>query len=605
MADQTGRTFICSVVFVDLVEYSRKSVAEQILLKETCNALIAEAIDAVPPDSRIVLDTGDGAAITFLGDPEDALFVGLKLRDSIEEALTSHSIGIGRHKANGHIRVGINLGPVKIATNVTGGANIVGDGIVVAERIMGFALPGQMLVSRSFYEMVSRLSDDYGSLFKHDGQRSDPNGRVHDLYLAGHDLAALATAERGARERKKVASGGQAVLTNPPLVRGGPEPAARPHLSAANLPPSGRVPAPVAATGPQPAMPEAAGAPAPSALAAFLEDRFKVGFVALLLMMSAAFLAFLLWQKKHSTAAGAAAGDVLASLPAPSAASPVTPGAAPSREVKAGVAPETKSAPPTLVRPAEKSFEKPAEKTVEKTVERPASADSRAAAKPQEKAVPQEKAPPPGSTAVASPASAPAPVAPAPAPAPRPAAIEKSVAKTDAPAPAAASEGAQAKAALDARPALPSAKPPAVDKSAERTAQKSAVPVREAPRREPAPPPAAQVPPSIAPQPVQPPAPALQVALEPAPKAPPTTAVRKLAGENPQFPPEAARARIDSGYVKVRLRLDADGVVASVDILESRPLRVFDRAVREALKAWKFNPGAPDRVYEAQIDFSK
>ena len=44
MVEQAGRTFICSVVFVDLVEFSRKSNAEQVLVKETCNALAAEAL---------------------------------------------------------------------------------------------------------------------------------------------------------------------------------------------------------------------------------------------------------------------------------------------------------------------------------------------------------------------------------------------------------------------------------------------------------------------------------------------------------------------------------------------------------------------------------
>ena len=31
---------------------------------------------------RIILDTGDGAAVTFLGAPENALFAGLRVRDS-------------------------------------------------------------------------------------------------------------------------------------------------------------------------------------------------------------------------------------------------------------------------------------------------------------------------------------------------------------------------------------------------------------------------------------------------------------------------------------------------------------------------------------------
>jgi hypothetical protein len=87
MQAATNRTFICSVVFLDIVEYSRKPVAEQIQLKERLNTLLTEALANVAPNDRIILDTGDGAALSFLGDPEDALFVSLALRDAAAVAL--------------------------------------------------------------------------------------------------------------------------------------------------------------------------------------------------------------------------------------------------------------------------------------------------------------------------------------------------------------------------------------------------------------------------------------------------------------------------------------------------------------------------------------
>src|SRR6266571_1609847 len=83
MPDYTNRTFICSVLFLDIVEYSARSVAEQIRLKERFNAVLMEAITGVATDDRIILDTGDGAAVSFLGDPEDALFAGMSLRDAV------------------------------------------------------------------------------------------------------------------------------------------------------------------------------------------------------------------------------------------------------------------------------------------------------------------------------------------------------------------------------------------------------------------------------------------------------------------------------------------------------------------------------------------
>lgn len=63
--------------------------------------------------------------------------------------------------------------------------NIIGDGINVAQRVMSFADPGQLLVSRSFFEVVSCLSREYAALFGYVGARTDKHVRAHEVYLVG------------------------------------------------------------------------------------------------------------------------------------------------------------------------------------------------------------------------------------------------------------------------------------------------------------------------------------------------------------------------------------------------------------------------------------
>ena len=175
MDHTTNRTFICSVVFLDIVEYSQLPVDEQIRLKNRFNAILAEAIKDVAVNDRIILDTGDGAAISFLGDPEDALFVALSIRDAIigeDRALTPHLSA----------RMGINLGPVKLVQDINAQRNLIGDGINVAQRVMSFAKPGQVLVSRSYFEVISRLSQEYAKLFHYEGSRADKHVREHQVY---------------------------------------------------------------------------------------------------------------------------------------------------------------------------------------------------------------------------------------------------------------------------------------------------------------------------------------------------------------------------------------------------------------------------------------
>ena len=178
MPERANRTFICSVLFLDIAEYSKKPVSEQIQLKDRFNALIAESIRDIAPNDRIILDTGDGVAVNFLGDPEDALFVAMSLRESFAPKPAEPPILPAR--------IGINLGPVRLVRDLNSQPNIIGDGINVAQRVMGFAKPGQILVSRSYYEVVLHISEGYTKLFNYEGSRTDKHVREHEVYNVGY-----------------------------------------------------------------------------------------------------------------------------------------------------------------------------------------------------------------------------------------------------------------------------------------------------------------------------------------------------------------------------------------------------------------------------------
>ncbi len=179
--ESSSRTLVCSVLFLDIVEYSKRAVADQLQLKQAFNQILADALDDVPSRDRIILDTGDGAAVTFMGDPEDALFSAMAVRETAGDV---------------PIRIGVNLGPVRLVKDLNGQMNIIGDGINVAQRVMSFARPGQLLVSRSFYEVVSCLSRDYMNLFRHEGSRTDKHVREHEVYsVVGEAPAARRVAE--------------------------------------------------------------------------------------------------------------------------------------------------------------------------------------------------------------------------------------------------------------------------------------------------------------------------------------------------------------------------------------------------------------------------
>ena len=161
-----------TIMFLDLVAYSTHSVDQQVAIKTLFNELINKAIGGVEESSRILLDTGDGAAICFLGDPEEALRSSLLLRDLM----------LQKYGQKFSLRVGLHIGPVRMLMDINNRVNVVGDGINVAQRIMDFSAPNQITVSSAYFEVISRISDGAQAMFEFLGARLDKHKRSHDIY---------------------------------------------------------------------------------------------------------------------------------------------------------------------------------------------------------------------------------------------------------------------------------------------------------------------------------------------------------------------------------------------------------------------------------------
>ncbi|RYX95051.1 MAG: hypothetical protein EOO28_13305 [Comamonadaceae bacterium] len=169
--DSLRRNVMGTIMFLDLVGYSTHSVSHQVLLKTRFNELLTKVLRSIDETSRITVDTGDGAAVCFLGDPEEALQSALLMRD----LLVATYRGV-------LLRIGLHLGPVRVLYDINERVNVVGDGINVAQRIMDFARPNQVVVSRAYYDVISRIADNTANLFRHLGPHLDKHLRSHDIY---------------------------------------------------------------------------------------------------------------------------------------------------------------------------------------------------------------------------------------------------------------------------------------------------------------------------------------------------------------------------------------------------------------------------------------
>jgi hypothetical protein len=173
--DRANRTFICTVLFLDIIEYAKKPVSQQLRVKEQFNARLSEALQDIAANDRIILDTGDGAAINFLGDPEDALFVAMSLAHAFSQP-PEGGLAID-------VRIGINLGPVRLVRDINGQPQH------HRRRHQRRRARHELRQQRSagwfrvrISEVVTRISEDYGQLFAYQGSRTDKHVREHEIY---------------------------------------------------------------------------------------------------------------------------------------------------------------------------------------------------------------------------------------------------------------------------------------------------------------------------------------------------------------------------------------------------------------------------------------
>ena len=174
MSSPAGSTAAASVVFLRLVGFAQRPVAEQAQAKERLEQLIGRAIAPLGAADRIVAEHADGAAVAVLGSPLDALEVATRAAREAKEPL----------------RVGVNHGPLGLAPDDRGDLGLVGDAIAAGISQTGFAEPGRVFVSRAFRDALAAEDPEHAELLR-------PAGTVTDTGLRAHELFATAAAARG------------------------------------------------------------------------------------------------------------------------------------------------------------------------------------------------------------------------------------------------------------------------------------------------------------------------------------------------------------------------------------------------------------------------
>src|SRR6266513_1394406 len=159
---------IAHVLFIDIVGYSKLSVNQQHAAVEELNQVVraSEQFQNAEAAARLIkIPTGDGMALVFFKSPEEPVKCALE----ISRALKEHP--------QLHLRMGIHSGPVSGMIDVNEQANLAGAGLNIAQRVMGCADAGHILLSRHVtedleeYEQWRPLLHDLGTCEVKHGMR--------------------------------------------------------------------------------------------------------------------------------------------------------------------------------------------------------------------------------------------------------------------------------------------------------------------------------------------------------------------------------------------------------------------------------------------------
>lgn len=185
MSDTTAVAADASVIGLTIREFARQPVADQTRLKAQLEALAAIAIQPLAAADRLVLEAPEGLVVTVLSGPEDALQVAERAQAGAADL---------------PICIGVNSGPVKLASDPSGEQKLIGDGVAGAVTLSNLATRGRFLISRSFHEARATLAPQRASEFSSVGVVTDDNVRTHELFTFN-------PAARAARKRRLIIIG--------------------------------------------------------------------------------------------------------------------------------------------------------------------------------------------------------------------------------------------------------------------------------------------------------------------------------------------------------------------------------------------------------------
>ncbi len=172
MTEPTSPKVLAHILFTDVVGYSKLTSDEQTVvirrLQECVNN--CSPVEQAAAENLVRLPTGDGMALVFFGHCSSPLRCACELADQIEQDATFR------------VRMGIHSGEVTRLLDINGTANVSGDGINTAQRVMDFGDGGHILLSLEHATALQEARDPAANECYDIGVATAKHGRRVHLY---------------------------------------------------------------------------------------------------------------------------------------------------------------------------------------------------------------------------------------------------------------------------------------------------------------------------------------------------------------------------------------------------------------------------------------
>lgn len=129
---------------------------DAVVLKKRVQGLLASALQKLPEEGRLAVQSGNAAVVCFVSDPQDGLHAAMLLRDEV----------VRHHQAQLSVRVALNIGAVQVATDPQEQLRMTGEGIQHAIEIRDRAEPNEVVVSQSYHQLLSQLNPGLAARFQ-------------------------------------------------------------------------------------------------------------------------------------------------------------------------------------------------------------------------------------------------------------------------------------------------------------------------------------------------------------------------------------------------------------------------------------------------------